>query len=824
MLISREWLQDYIDIAEISNQQLAETLTSLGLEVETCDEIPAIDDLTVVALVEEAQQHGKRLRRCLVNDGQEQHEVICGASNVESGMYVALAKIGATVQGRKITATPIRGVISHGMICSEQELNLGDEGEGIIDLKSIDVPLGTRVNSLFKTEDSVFDIAITPNRGDCLSYLGIARELSAKLGKPVVYPDKEKDLTETDDTIDIVVDELSGCRRFCSLQAQINGTISSSPFWLRRRLRVSGIRPINVVVDITNYVMLEYGQPLHAYDATDINGALLKVERANGKQQTFVSLDGQERQLQEGDILICDKKRVIGLAGIIGGANSEIKTTTRQLVIELANFDALAINKTARRLALQTESSYRFARGVDVEHLFDVGLRTRALFAALLPAGSTISRQPRDIYPLKHTSTKIAVRLTRARKILGLPGLTQNTCQQTLESLACRVVDQTSERLLVEVPSYRYDLSREIDLIEELGRLRGFDTITSELPFSQLSAGLEGRDRGFSERLASSLAGQGLQETCSFAMVARDDYQRLTITSGHPLYPTVELRNPINTQLQVMQTTLLPNLLQALVNNRNHRRYGVKLFEIARGYFADDLQVTDKFAPFSYMQQQGRHVPNDQLTRPREHNIVAGIIDSPVRLKDWQGDQQLADIYWGKRLLLNVCAELAISPTVENIDSDCHPFLNPYASLYLIANNYLGYLGELHPRVLRNFKIDSKVLFFELLVDRLAEARQQTKVVSIAKYPPICRDLAFVMAKELPYRRVLETVANFSQRNYLKEFRLFDIFELTSDKKSLAFNASFVAADRTLTDEEVEEEINALIEWFAKCLGAELRS
>ena len=340
MLISREWLQDYIDIAEVSNQQLAETLTSLGLEVEACNEIPAVDDLVIVALVEEAQQHGKRLRRCLVNDGQQQHEVICGASNVEKGMHVALAKVGATVQERKITATPIRGVISHGMICSEQELNLGDESEGIIDLKSIDAPLGTRINSLFETKDTVFDIATTPNRGDCLSYLGIARELSAKLARPITYPNKEKNLAETDETVDIVVDELSGCRRFCCLQAQINGTIASSPFWLRRRLQVSGIRPINVVVDITNYVMLEYGQPLHAYDATDINGALLKVERANNEQQTFVSLDGQERQLQEGDILICDKKRVIGLAGIIGGANSEIKTTTRQLVIELANFDA----------------------------------------------------------------------------------------------------------------------------------------------------------------------------------------------------------------------------------------------------------------------------------------------------------------------------------------------------------------------------------------------------------------------------------------------------------------------------------------------------
>lgn len=824
MLISREWLQDYIDLAELSNQQLADTLTSLGLEVESCNEIPAIDNLVVVALVKEVQQHGKRLRRCLVNDGQQQHEVICGASNVESGMHVVLAKVGATVQGKKITATPIRGVISHGMICSEQELNLGDDGDGIIDLKSIDMPLGTRVNSLFETEDTVFDIAITPNRGDCLSYLGIARELSAKLGKQVTYPDKEKVITETDNTVDIVVDELSGCRRFCCLQAQINGAITGSPFWLKRRLRVSGIRPINVVVDITNYIMLEYGQPLHAYDATDIDGALLKVERANGEQQTFTSLDGHERQLQEGDILICDKKRVIGLAGIIGGANSEIKTTTRQLVIELANFEPLAISKTARRLGLQTESSYRFARGVDVEQLFDVGRRTRALYAELLPAGSTISCQPLDIYPLRHSPTKIAVRLARARKILGFPSLTQSSCQQILESLACRVVDQTSERLLVEVPSYRYDLSREIDLIEELGRLRGFDTIPNELPFSQISAGLEGRDRGFSERLANSLAGQGLQETCSFAMVSRDDYQRLAITSGHPLYPTVELRNPINSQLQVMQTTLLLNLLQALVNNRNHRRYGVKLFEIARGYFADTVQVADNFASFSYVQEQGRHVPDDQLTRPHEHNIVAGIIDSPVRFKNWQGDQQLADIYWGKRLLLNVCADLAISPTVEVVASDCYPFLNPYASLCLVADRYLGYIGELHPRVLRNFKIDGKVLFFELLVDRLAEAQRQTKVVSLAKYPPVYRDLAFVMAKGLPYRQVLEAIANFPQRRYLNEFRLFDIFELAGDKKSLAFNVSFVAADRTLTDKEVEEEINALIEWFAECLQAELRS
>ena len=835
MLISLEWLQDYVDTSTYSAAELADTLTMLGLEVEGVQTLPPIDARVVVGKVLSAVPHpnSDRLTLCVVDSGEGEKEIICGARNVQAGMKVAVAQPGAMIEGRAITARQLRGTVSHGMICSERELGLGDEHEGIMPLATT-LAIGTHLDSIFPTQDSILNLSLTPNRGDCLSYLGIARELAAKLQLPLTSPVGETvPYADAEERVRVAIEADSGCERFCTLHAELSA-LPDAPYYMQRRLRVSGIRPLNVIVDITNYVMLEYGQPLHAYDVTAIGGRTIKVCKAQ-HPATFTALDDKPRQIQRGDILICDAERVIGLAGIIGGANSEIKPDTRAVVVELANFNARSVRKTAKRLALHTESAHRFERQVDVEPLAQIAMRTRYLLSQSFPAGGllALSPQPRDIYPAPQPRRKIALRLPRTRKILGLPALTQDNCQQYLQRLAFKLLDHTDERLLWEVPSFRHDVSREIDLIEEVGRLHGLDQITSTLPLVQQSLGIDDALAIFQNRLKIACAARGLQESVNFAMTAPRDYSRLMIADTHPLYPSLHLHNPINDQLQVMQTTLLPNLLRALSNNRKHRNRGTRMFELGRGYFRADLQITAQHEHYRYLQRQGLHVSNDNTTaRPREHNLMAAIIDTPYQFASWRAQEVPPDIYLGKKLLLQLLHGFGISAgqlTIRAVQSGDVPFFNPFAALYVYSDElYLGCLGELHPQVLGAFKLDGKVLFFELLSDNIYRLAQQRRKIGdySRKYPPVQRDLAFVLSQDVPYREVAATLQNFPTKKYLTDFRLFDIFTaatLGAKQKSMAFSLSFASPEKTLTDAEVDQEIAALLDWMQEKLNARLR-
>ena len=775
-----------------------------------------------------------RLMLCVVDSGEGgEQEIICGARNVQAGMKVAVARPGAVIEGREITTAKIRGTVSHGMICSERELGLGDEHEGILPLAD-DLPIGKPVAEIFPTQDSVLDISITPNRGDCLSYLGIARELAAKLQLSLKLPVAEAvECAVAAERVRVELEADSGCYRFCTLHATIK-SVSASPYYMQRRLRVSGVRPVNAIVDITNYVMLEYGQPMHAYDATTIGGDLIKVRQAQ-QEETFVALDDKPRQLQQGDMLISDAERVIGLAGIIGGANSEIKDSTRELVVEIANFDARQVRQTAKRLALHTESAHRFERQVDIEPLARIAMRVRYLLSQCLPAGvlQAMSEQPSDTYPAPQQPHKIALRLARTRKMLGLPALTLDNCQQYLERLQFELLDRTDERLLVQVPSFRHDVSREIDLIEEVGRLHGLDKIGSALPLVQQTLGVDDTLAVFQSRVKIACAALGLKETVNFAMTAPRDYGKLLVDEVHPLYPSLHLHNPINDQLQAMQTTLLPNLLRAVSNNRKQRNKGTRMFELGRGYFRADIQIASPYEHYCYVQQQGLHVTNDNTAeRPREINLAAIIIDNPYQLAGWRGKEVQPDVYVGKKLLFKLLRGFGVDEaqlTISAVQSSDVPFLNPFAAFYVHSHDlYLGCLGELHPQVLGAFKLDGKVLFFELLSDNLYRLAQQRRHIGdcSSKYPPVQRDLAFVLAQEVSYRQVATALQNFPAKQHLASFRLFDIFtdaSLGEGQKSMAFSFAFASPDKTLTDKEVDAEIAALLAWMQEQLNARLR-
>ena len=832
MLVSLEWLNDYVSLNDLEVETVAETLTKLGHEVEAVHTCPAIDDEVLVGkvLATSAHPNANRLTLCQVDVGKGEKEIICGATNVKAGMLVAVALPEACINGNKLTAAKIRGIVSNGMICSGLELGINKEHEGILALDD-KYTIGTQINTLFATQDTVLELSITPNRGDCLGYLGIARELAAKLDRRLKHP-RTDNLTAPPAAHKILVeiDKHSGCQRFCSLHARISGN-PPSPYWMQRRLHVSGIRAMNTIVDITNYVMLECGQPSHAYDAEQITGNVIKVERAN-KASGFISLDGKERQIQAQDILLCDEARTIGLAGIIGGENSEISTSTTDIFFEVAHFPATCVRKTAKRLAIHTEAGHRFERSVDLGNTMQVARRIRHLLITSLPTLQAVSVDADDLCPESLPSKKIAVRMARARKILGMPALTQKTCMLSLKQLSFTLADQTDERLLFSVPSYRNDIEREIDLIEEIGRLVGLDKIPYELPIVRQSSGIDDTFATFLTASRNKLASLGLRETINFAFTAAADYQKLRLTSTHPLFPSLRLQNPINEELQLLQTTLLPNLLRCIDKNRRRQLKGTRLFEVGRSYFKPGF--TTKHKDFSFLCEQGVHTNKREQNRPLEHNIAAGIIDTPYRFATWQRKEaEEPDIYLGKKLLLSFLANFNFTSddlSIVPVEASAYPFLNPYASMKLrFGEHDLAYAGELHPRVLTDFKLEGRLLYFELLLDKIFSClAMKTRTVSsqISKFPAVHRDLSLVLALNTTYRQIEQAIRNFPLKKYLQNFRLFDIFTAASlgdNKKSVAVSFAFESPDKTLTDAEVDDEVEKLLAYLQNTLSATLR-
>ena len=831
MLVSLEWLNDYVSVSDLDTDTVSDTLTKLGHEVEGVEELAAIDDLVIVGNVLEVQRHpnASRLVLCRVEANGTTHQVVCGAPNVKAGMRVALALPEAVIAGQKLAIANIRGEESHGMLCSGLELGISKEHEGILSLDT-GFEIGSKINTHLCTQDRVLDVSITPNRGDCLSYFGLARELAAKLDRPLKQLRIDNLVAPpAADSVQVEIAEDSGCSRFCFIRACIKDN-PSSPLWMQRRLMVSGVRPMNTVVDITNYVMLESGQPSHAYDSEQISGDMLKVRRAD-KACGFVALDGKEREIQATDILICDAVRIVGLAGIIGGENSEISINTKDILIEVANFSPICVRKTAKRLGLNTEAAHRFERCVDIGNTARVAARIRDLLVASLPALQSISVDVKDIYPQQVPARRVAVRVSRARRILGIPSLTAKTCMMHLKQLEFDLLDQTEDRMLFGIPSYRADVEREIDLIEEIGRLVGLDKIPYELPVTRMSVGLEDSFSAFLTKVKLRLSVCGMRETISFVFNSAEDYRRLGIDANHSLHPHLRLQNPINAQMRVLQTTLLPNLLQCVDRNRRRQIHGVRLFEVGRSYFSPNHVPKQKF--FQSTAEHGIHMNQSDEKRPRERNIAAGIIDSPFRFGNWRAKAIEPDVYVGKRQLLFLLAALGFTEKdlcIEAIDKTALPFMHPYASLVVSDGvRCLGYVGELHPRALAQFKLSGHIIYFELMLDSIYQAleHKRRRVRShVSKFPAVQRDLAFVLAKDITYRQVETALQNFPAKENMSNYRLFDIFtgtELGEDKKSIAISFSFQADDRTLTDDEVEGEVSQLLSYMRQHLDAHVR-
>lgn len=847
MLVSLSWLSDYVDLKGLSPEAVAAALTDGGLEVENIQKESAFSDDLVVGHILSAARHpnADSLQICSVDVGEaEPLAIVCGAPNARTGLKVAVAKIGAVLPGDfKIKKSKIRGETSCGMLCSEKELGLSPSHDGIIEL-SDDSTIGMGISQALGLGDTVLELKITPNRADCLGIIGVARDLAARLKRPLKthapVVTRSPDLSSSSH-LQVTIDSEEGCGRFVALK--VDGVrVIPSPAWMQKRLTAAGMRPINLIVDATNYAMLEYSQPVHAYDVRFLRGEALRVGVAK-QGETLVTLDGHSRLLEDGDLLICDGEGPVGLAGIMGGQNSEVRDDTQAIVVEVATFSPRQVRRTARRLGLITEASHRFERGTDRAALPTVALRVAELIvrgtqeAGVDASARALPRVAKDLIDVGGARLVeprlIAVRLAHTRQFLGITGLSRNTVIEILTSLAFRFVDGTDERLVFEIPSFRQDIEREVDVIEEVGRIYGLDKIPYQMPVMSIRPNHEDPFIDFQESVRLVLAEASLRETVTFPFSSGAEYQALGLSETHPLWPKLSLKNPLSESHGLMQTTLIPGLLRAALSNRRRGEKGVRLFECGRGYFASPVTASD--APlWRGLGRPGRHIAHrarGEAGRPRERHWVAGVLDQPWTPKRWDCAETPTSFFHGKGILEGLLKAFGIGPvSYVRPHSEDVPFLHPgAAALVMVSSKAVGFVGELHPRAATNLELGPDApIVFELDLEALFDAKGLGVSYDHAlhRFPPVARDLALLCEKSATFEDFTKAVTSFPKKKYLDRFELFDLYtgdNLPSGKKSMAFTVHFQAAEKTLTDQEVEPELTALVSWLESAIGATRR-
>ena len=800
MKIPLSWLKEYVDIV-VPVEELAHRLTMAGVEVEGIETIDGWDNCYVGHVLKvEPHPNADRLTLCTVDIGGEQLQVVCGAPNVAQGQKVPFAKEGAHLfnahsnKHETLKPSKIRGVVSQGMICSELELGLGQDHTGIIVLAD-EAPVGVPLAGYLG--DQVLDIAVTPNRGDCLSVLGIAREVAAPTGVVVREPDcsyrEEGEPVERLTSVEVADADL--CHRYTA--SLVSGfRVGPSPQWLQDRLLKAGMRPINNVVDVTNYVMLEYNQPLHAFDFDTLKERRIVVRRARPRE-VLVSLDGAERKLTTDMLVIADAEDAVGLGGVIGGANSEISEGTTTLLLESATFNPANNRHTAQSLKLRTEATIRFEKGLSPD-LAPIALR-RATQLILETAGGVAAKGIIDVYPSGGSGLPM-VNLTGARleKVLGVR-FPRERVQQVLTSLgfSCQPVD--GDDLQVTVPYWRSDISIEDDLIEEVARVAGYD----QIPTTMLSTPIPHHQpqplRELKERTKDTLAAAGLQEVITYPVTDLEALQRAASQPGAP--EPLRLANPLNSLQQFLRTNLRAGLLTTLASNQAQQQGPLGLFEVGR----------------VYLPRQG------QL--PEEREMVAGVLSVPRWEPSWLGENDSQVGYYdGKGILDNLLNSFGV-PAAYEASGD--PVFAPGRGASIAAGHgTLGIVGELHPGVLEAFEMESSpVMLFELDLAQVLAASGELarRYVPLSRFPPAIRDLAVLVDRDIPAAQVQQAIL---KHRLATRASLFDVYaegDVTPGKRSLAYRIEFQAQDRTLKANEVSEALQAVARSLERELGAAIR-
>jgi phenylalanyl-tRNA synthetase beta chain len=783
MLLSLNWLREFTPY-EGEWETLADRLTMLGLEFDDATRPFEALERVVVGKVVECQPHpdADKLSMTRVDIGSEVLPIVCGAPNVAAGQTVAVATVGTVLPGDfKIKKAKIRGVESLGMICSERELGLTDDHTGIMVLPD-DLTKGDKVIDALGLDHVVLDIDITPNRGDCLSILGLAREVALVFDLPLTIPtvDIEESGQNAADLVRVEIDDPALCPLF---QARVIKDISigPSPAWMRYRLIAMGVRPINNVVDCTNYVMMELGQPQHAYDLSLLAGPLLRVATA-GETSEIVTLDNQTRKLVPDDLLIWDADKPVGLAGVMGAANTEVHDGSTDIALEAAVFAPTSVRRTARRLALPSEASYRNERGVDQQTSPLAVDRCAQLIART--AGGTVCPGVSRSEPRPYVAPTVPFRTARAAAIMGLD-YGDDFCAKTLRGLGCDISEAHGEgqdAWAVSVPSHRPDLEREEDLVEEIGRVYGIDKLPTILPAirSEAESDLPGRGQyGFIRRVKDWARGVGLRECINFSFVGDRDLNML----GLPRAGRVEVANPLSEDQGVMRNALAPGLLQNMATNISQGVYDLRLFEVAKVFTADPLSETGA----AEAERLGILLHGDRF---------GGRYPWPTAEVDY------ADL---KGLVEHLFASLGL-PQPSFILRDDHAFLAPYVECSF-EGMFIGVLGRLHTDLSDDYEARGHVWMAELMLDELRRLAEENVVsyTPLPRYPASKRDITVVGPLEVTVDEILEVFTSSGEK-LLVDVRLIDEFRPEdAQERNLTFRLTYRHPEKTLKDKDVDK-------------------
>ncbi len=804
MKVTLNWLKDYVD-CDLSADDLSHRLTMAGLEVDAMERLGEGLDSVIVARLADVQQHpdADRLTVCKVETGSVTQQVVCGAKNHKTGDLVALAQVGTVLPGNfKIKKSKIRGQESCGMLCSVSELGLADESDGIMILSS-ELTIGQPVFKELGLKDIMYEIGLTPNRADCLSVVGVAREVSAMVDATLQLPESviiESDSPASEKT-SVVIEDADLCPRYAARLIE-NVKIGPSPEWLSRRLEAVGMRSINNVVDITNFVMMELGQPLHAFDFNLLREHRIVVRRAQDGDQ-FTTLDGQVRTLMGSDLVICDGVGPVALAGVMGGGNSEVNDDTTAILLESAYFNPTTIRRTSKRLGLHTESSHRFERGTDVDMVPFALDRAAALIAEL--AEGAIANGVIDIYPEELIRKVVIITASRTGQVLGLD-IDADDIRSKLNSIGLKselLVDRRDGAVSVEIPNFRPDLEREIDLIEEVARLIGYDHIPVTMPVSTLTCQQLPAHLSLERQVRDQMVQMGYSEIINYSFFNADCLDKIRLSGDDLRRQNVQILNPLTEEQGSMRTTLVPSLLETSSRNRAYRTEDQAIFELR-----------PVFQP-----ENGSELPCESL---RLTALLCGRRDP----QGWAQSTQNADFFDMKGVVEQLLAHLRISNVKWQTEHD-EVFYHPGKSCALYqGKRLLGTLGELHPEVLHNFDLGQSAILCDLDVEALVELSNDTvQFQPLSRFPDVQRDSAFLVDSDISAQQALDVLGQVKIKD-LESIELFDVYAgegVPAGKKSLAIRACYRAMDRTLTDELIQNLHGKLIKAMERELGAELR-